>query len=223
MAKYEKVIIVEILVDGKVTMTLPSTIHADGTIWSTGSPSRPVINSALAESRGLSREICVAQLTSGKYTSDILSCGMVLGDNFGNRVARDKEQAATETRIAAESALSPIDREKLKLREEIATVEQKARRCDRSEDDVEFRRLTWKAEKLQDDFYARFPEELASDLAAGLRERAENARRIADGAMLYDCDGELSYADQCDIRDRGYAEADALEAKANEIERAVNK
>lgn len=214
---------IEILIDGKVTLHVPATIHADGTIWSIGSPSRPVLNGALAESRGIAKTTCAAQVKAGKYTQDVLACGMKLGDNFGGRVARDKDAAADEARRAADVAMSPIDREKQTLLHGIAAAERAARRCDRTEDDVEYQRLTWKAEKLQDDFYARFPEEKIADKARNLRSRAAHIRDVADGAMLYDCDGSLSYEDQCERRDAGHAEAVAIEAQAAKLETAGAK
>ncbi len=205
---------IEILVDGKVTLHVPATIHADGTIWSIGSPSRPVLNGALAESRGISKVTCADQVRRGKYTSDVLACGMVMGENFGGRIARDKDAAAEE------AAMTPTEREKQTLLQAIANAERAARRCDRSEDDVEYQRLTWKAEKLQADFYARFPEEKLADQVASLRDRAAHGRDIAAGAMLYDSDGSLSYEDQCERRDAGIAEAVAIEKQAAQLETA---
>lgn len=209
---------IEILVDGKVTLHVPATIHADGTIWSIGSPSRPVLNGALAESRGISKATCAAQVKAGRYTPEVLACGMVLGENFGGRIARDKDAAADEARRAADAAMTPIEREKQQLLQAIANAERAARRCDRSEDDVEYQRLTWKAEKLQDDFYARFPEEKIADKVAAMRSRAAHIRDVAAGAMLYDCDGSLSYEDQCERRDAGIAEAVAIETQAAQLE-----
>lgn len=211
--------IIEIVIDGNVTLTVPATIHADGTIWSIGATSRPVLNGALAESRGISKATCAAQVKAGRYTPQVLACGMVLGENFGGRIARDKDAADEEARRAA-AAMSPIEREKQKLLGEIARIENQARRCDRSEDDVEYQRLAWKAEKLQADFYARFPEENVAQQVADLRWKASERRRIAAGAMLYDCDGSLNYEDQCERRDAGIAEAVAIETRAAQLETA---
>ena len=204
--------LVEILVDGIVKLTVPASIRTNGTIWSVGKPPKPVINGALAESRGISRETIAGQVKSNNYSPDVLACGMVLGENFGGRIARDKDAARDQARQRREAAMTPVEREKRTLLDEISRIKNQARRCDRSEGDVEFRQLTWDAENMQAEFYARFPEEVAATQAARLHERAENARRIADGAMLYDCDGTLSYEDQCERRDEGYAKAAALEA-----------
>ena len=212
--------IIEILVDGKVTLTVPATVHSDGTIWSIGQPSKPVINGALAESRGIPRSVCTEQVRTGNYTPEVLACGMVLGENFGGRFARDRDAAEAAARDAADAAMSPIDREKRNLLMEIARVEKQARTCDRSEDDVEYQRLRGKAQKLQNDFYTRFPEEKAADQVRSLRSKAEHIRGLAAGAMVYDCDGTLSYKDQCRRRDEMLAEATTIDSQADEMEGA---
>lgn len=206
----------EVLIDGVVKMTFPGELHRDGTIWG-NQGTLPLINGFLLEKAGITKEAYGAAVRSNSITPGMLSCCMSVGENPGGRIVRDKDAFATENEARREAAMSPIDREKQNLLGEIARAENKARKCDRSEDDVEFQRLTFKAEKLQADFYARFPEELVAARVARLQERAKNARRIADGAMLYDCDGTLSHDDQCERRDQGYAEAAVLEAQANEL------
>jgi hypothetical protein len=212
--------VIEILVDGKVTLTINGEIRSDGTIWGpTTAGITPIINGFLLKKAGISAEEFGKASRAGRYTPEMLACSVRMGDNPGGRFARDKSAAEREATAERESAMSPIDREKRTLRQEIANAERRAARCDRSKDDVEFQRLTWKAEDLQSKFYARFPEELRSDKADDIRARAERRRDLAAGAMSYDCDGSLSHDDQCQRRDEMLLEAAKLEAQAENLEK----
>jgi len=210
---------IEILVDGKVSLTVPADIRADGTIWSdTNAGTQPIINGHLLTAAGITKEQYGNAARAGELTDAMLACCLKLGENPGGRVARDKETFAREQDARREAAMSPIEREKRTLREAIHHAERRAARCDRSEDDVEFDQLSWKAERLQKEFYERFPEELRADRASNLRGRADHKRALAIGALVYDCDGSLSDEDQQRRHDEFIAEAVALESKAAELE-----
>lgn len=207
---------VEVLKDGQVTLTVPVEIR-DGVLWGkTSAGVTPLVNGFLLEKAGIDKSEIGKCARSGDFPQAILACCLVMGENAGGRLVRDKDEA----RRAADAAMSPVEREKRKLLSEIASVENQARRCDRSEDDEEFRRLTWKAERLQKEFYDRFPEEKIADQARELLSRAAHRRDLAAGAMVYDCDGSLSYQDQVRRHDELIAEATKLESQAEELGKA---
>lgn len=64
----------------------------------------------------------------------------------------------------------------------------------------------------------KYPAEANKEKADALRREAANIRRLAAGALLYDCDGSLSAADQQHRHDEMMIEARGIEAQANEIE-----
>ena len=202
--------IVEILVNGKVKMTLPVEVRPDGTLWgpSTNGPT-PAINGFLLEKNGISRDEFKRQSNNGKFSPEVLACCMHLGENPGGRLVRDKSTADTE----AERSITPANRE----RREIDRMFAAAERVDRSEDDEEYRRKRFAAEGRLDAWKIKFPSEAAAERADAIRARAARRRELAAGAMLYDCDGSLSQSDQEERRDTMLAEAAALDAEANAI------
>lgn len=153
----------------------------------------------------------------GKYSAALLGCCMKLGVNPGGREVRDKNAHEASLKRDRENAMSPADREKRSMLEAIAKAENRAQRCDRSQDDVEYRHRKWAAEELLEAFYAKYPEELAAKKAADLRWKASELRRKAVGALLYDADGWIGADEQQRSHDAMIAEAVEIEKQADEI------
>lgn len=197
--------IYDILVDGKVVKSLPLELRADGTLWSSGG--WPLINRTLLAAHGISDRAYVKACEAGRFDGDMMACCMILGENSGGRVVRDKHEYF-------ESRLTTSDH----ARRKVSGMFRAAELCDRSEDDVEYHRLHRIASDSLRAWERDFPEEAAHASAARLRARASDQRDKARGAWLCDLDGWSGTEDQRRRYDCFLAEAARLEEMANAVE-----
>ena len=212
--------IVEVLVDGKISLTAPAEIKPDGTIWvHSSSGLSPLINGFLLEQAGISKSTFVSQVKRRKFTDDVLACCMRLGENPGCRVVRDKSAVDRERAAEAERNITPAYR----ARRAVSLAYLAADCCDRSQDDVEFHRLRGQAHAAFDQWKKDFPEAWLSEQADDLRSQADHERHLAAGAMVYDADGWISPAEQEKRRDEFLANAARLEQTADEMEGLTNE
>ncbi len=203
--------IYEVLVDGKVALTVPGELRSDGAIWSPSGA--PLINGVLLAQAGISKEAYGRAARAGKFTASMLACCLRLGENPCGRTVRDKTAADRTRAQRAETEMTPANRE----RREIDRLFAKAERCDRSEDDVEYYNLRCEAKSRLEKWQRLYPTEYARERADAIRAKAQHRRDLAAGAMTYDCDGSLSYNDQCSRRDEMLEEAASLDAEADAI------
>jgi hypothetical protein len=205
--------IFQVMLNGKVTLTIPGEIR-DGFLWGlTGDSAKPVLNGSLLAENGVSQDEAKKALASGKYSDKIRACFMTVGDNANGRTVVNKTAADRLEHEQWKANRTPADLR----REEIATLWAKVRRCDRSEDDVEYDRLRFAAQDAESKFYAEFPEELKKDQAAELRAKADKARELASGALVYDADGWISSEEQERRAAEFRAEAAQYDLQADEL------
>lgn len=207
--------IFQVLINGEVKLTVPGFIK-DGFVWgnSAAGPT-PLINSVLLAEKGLTAADLKKAVSSGKFSEKLRECFMVVGDNSHGRTVVNKTEADRIEHEEWKANRTPADLR----REELAILWDRVNRCDRSQDDVEYQQLRGKAIAAQDKFYAEFPSELKKDQADRLRAKAEDARRLASGALVYDADGWISSAEQDKRAAEFRAEAAEFDRQADELEK----
>lgn len=129
----------------------------------------------------------------------------------GLRVVEQSEYLA-----AKEAARTPAQRE----RDEISKLYAKARRLEDSDSEDNVRgpiMIRSEANRRLAAWQTKYPAEAAAELKQDMLDKATDLRSKAQGAMLYDCDGSMSYEDQCASRDNWIRKAEALEAEAATI------
>lgn len=117
-----------------------------------------------------------------------------------------------------EAALTPSAAQK--MRREISNLYQQAYRLEQSdrEDNVSGPMIIrGRAKKMLEEWRKMYPQEAAEEKRSDLLYKAKELRDKATGALLYDCDGMLSWENQQAGREDFIAKAEALEAEAAKI------
>lgn len=192
--------------DNQVKMSIPDlTIKADGTIWMRGMPllgiADPIIK---AKASDACKRQAWGEISAEAYTH--------IGVNAnGLTVITQSDYMA-----AQEAKITPAQ----KMRREINHLFDQAGRLENSasEDNVSGPiMLRSKARKMLEDWRKTYPTEAAQEHKQSLLDKASALRDKASGALVYDCDGSLSSADQQARHDDFINKAKALEAEAAKI------
>ena len=195
-----------VLRGGEVKMMLPDiTIKSDGTVWMRGMPLLGITDPAIkAKAADAVKRQAWNEIPADAYTK--------VGDNTnGLTVIKQSDYLA-----AKEAAITPAQRD----RREINDLYFRARKLEDSdsEDNVSGPMiLRGKADRLLATWRTKYPVEAAKERKDHLMSKAVDLRNKASGAMLYDCDGSLSQADQQARHDDFIHRAEAIEAEAATI------
>lgn len=191
----------------KGTMTLER--HVDGTLWSMGKPSCPLIDGQAPESVALGKAKMVELINARDFAAIPAACFAHEGLNPSGLEVKSYD----DIRAEAQAARTPAQRE----RDRIEGLFAQARRRADAEDDnnvTDSLRLESQARAALAKWREDYPVEARAEDADKLEAEADHEDDIADGALTYDADGSLSEADQQRRHDEHKTKAAELRAKA---------
>ena len=179
--------------DGEVKLTLPrAVIRADGSIWYNNIP---LLN--CGATGALDKATAAAVVKAGQWDKIPAAMYTHLGVNESGLIVRDAAEIESERRTVNEQARKDYDLANPGASERRAIhalfAHARARR-DAADDNntMDYFRLSSQANARLKIWREKYPAEARAEDAAALRVKADGARSLAAGAMVYDCDGSLS-------------------------------
>lgn len=196
--------------DGVVKMPLPNpTIKADKTVWIKG---MPLLDS---QSDG-AKEIGLDKLTdlakAHDYANIPADAFAKIGLNPSGLLVIEQNEYLAQTKAARTPAQKERDR--------IASLYAKARARYNACDDCnvsDYYRIKGQADAALTKWREDYPDEAKEERRAELMSDAADLRNKAIGALTYDADGWISREEQQKRHDEFITQAEALEAKANNL------
>lgn len=170
------------------------------------------------------KESVAEAIKSHKITPEIEAMGMRIGDNGNGLVCRwaDEVRAEADAKAQAEyNALPAEARESRKERQAIDLLYAAAYKSEHNDtDDNQYMRACQQraeADRRLAAWRAKYPSDAKEERKQELLSDAAKQENLAAGAMVYDCDGSLSTADQERRRDAFLAKAAELRRQANNL------
>jgi len=201
--------------NGRVTLRVPcADIRDDGTVWYKGNP---ILDSQAAG--GLSKADMIPLVKAQRW-ADIPACNYArMGSNPSGLILADEAEELAEARREADRYLA--EHPEVAERAEITRLYEAAYRSEHHDtDDNQMMRACQqraRANKLLAAWREKYPEAARAEKAAELRSQAADRRRLAVGALVYDCDGSLTAEMQQERHDSYMRDADELERQAARI------
>lgn len=200
-----------VLRNGELKMRLPNaTVGSDGIVSVNGAF---VVDGELAKADGCYETVAGAAKNRLWTSINRKYLGRLGTSSSGLEiVAEDDYDARRRAASAAHLAAHPEIRE----RQAITALYEEAERI-RYEDTDRYFNLRRRADARLATWRATYPGAAAEEEAAQLRDKAEHARSMAAGALVYDADGSLSQGYQERSHDEWEARAEELETQAAEL------
>jgi hypothetical protein len=202
--------------NGEIKLVLPLTVRTDGTLWSVGKPSTPLLDSMAPEFVTLGKDAIVAMVKNGQYDKIPARCFAKLGmSKTGIEVVPCDDLCKQ-----AEAEQTPAQKE----RSRISDIYTKANRRLNAKDDMntsDYFRLLADADATYAKWIADYPADAAKEKAEHLIAKAEHEEDLAAGALTYDCDGSFSAEYQQVRHDEFMAKAAQYRAEASKIMEAI--
>lgn len=196
--------------DGQVKMPLPNpTIKADGTIWLSGNP---LLDSESAGAREIGIDKLRSLAKSKAWDKIPLDAWAKIGLNPSGLLVIEQAEYISQQRAARTPAQVERDR--------INGLYAKAYQRRDARDDcntMDYYRIKADADAALAKWRENYPVEAKAEHKAKLLADAGGLRDKAIGALTYDADGWLSREDQKKRHDEFITQAEAIEAKANNL------
>ena len=163
----------------------------------------------------------VAEIKARRITPAIEAMGMRLGDNGNGLIVRLAADVDREERSKANAAYAALPEDVRAAREErlaigeLYCLSDRALNDDTDEDNVSRGYgLRAEADRRLAAWHIQYPAAATEERRASLLAQADHEDDMASGALIYDCDGSLSPADQRRRHDEYAAKATALRQQA---------
>lgn len=171
----------------EIKLVIALTVHADGTLWSVGKPSMPLLDSMAPEFITLGKDTITAMIKKEQYNKIPAGCFAKLGKSkTGLEVI-----SYDDLRKQAEVEMTPAQKERFRISGIYAMAKHRLNASDDMNTSDYFRLLA-EADDAYAKWVARYPAEAAKEKVENLIAKAEHEEDLAEGALVYDCDGSFS-------------------------------
>lgn len=191
-------------------------VHADGTLWSVGKPSIPVIDGSAPESLAIGTTKIAELCRAGKFNEIPSACFAHIGLNPSGLVVENFDDIRKIEMANIEANLAPAQRERQRINELFykASKRENAPDGDNIVDAIKLRR---EARDALAKWRIDYPDEAILEKADDLDEKAAEQEQHAKGALTYDCDGSFTAEYQQKRHDEFMAKAADYRAEAAKL------